>query len=356
MIRKRGKNSWEIRIYLGKGVKPYTETFHAPTKSLAQKREQELKQKFNRNGPRGEIMTLGEHLDDWLISKKRSVTDVSWRTYNKHIRIIRPHLEHLNLWTLDNNTLEAAINKIPLEQYSPRYQKNILDTLKTALRAAIIKKRTPQDILLGLEPVNVPKKERVVLSREEIIELLKVLQDYKHGLVVRVLLVSGARVGEVLGLSWDRVDFIKNSITIDQSIDTQKRRFKTDTKTESAPRTILLDKVTMDMLYQYKQNSKHNVVRPINREQHLIFHSQDGGPLYYNAVRRTFQRALKKAGLPQMRIHDIRHSVITLLLKEGVPVITVAALVGQQPETTNRVYAHVARVGQSVFYNRKIEG
>lgn len=350
MIRKRGRNSWEIRIYLGEGMKPYTETFHSPIKSVVQQRENELKKQFSRGGPKREIMTLGQHLDEWLISKKRAVTDVTWRGYHKHIRLIKPYVEHLNLWTLDADALETAIVKSPLGTYSPRYQKNVLDTLKTAIRAAIVKKRAPQDALLGLESVNVPKKKRQVLEREEIVELLEVLKEYKHGLVVRVLLVSGARLGEILGLTWDRVNFERSAITIDQAIDTQKRRLKADTKTENAPRTITLDKTTMDMLYQHKQNSKTDVVRPISKEHHLVFHSKDGGPLYYNATRRTLLRALKIINHEPIRIHDIRHSVITLLLQEGVPVITVAALVGQDPETTNRVYAHVARIGQGVFY------
>lgn len=142
-------------------------------------------------------------------------------------------------------------------------------------------------------------------------------------------MVSGARLGEILGLTWDRVNFDCSTITIDQAVDTQKRKLKADTKTDNAPRTITLDATTMDMLYQHKQNSKAAVVRSINKEHHLIFHSKDGGPLYYNATRRTLLRALKKINHEPIRIHDIRHSVITLLLQEGVPVITVAALVGQ---------------------------
>lgn len=352
MLRKRSKNSWEIRIYLGKGMKPYTETFHAPTKSLAHERERELKKQLctGRGGPKREIMTLGQHLDEWITLKKRSVTDVTWRGYNKHIRLIKPYVQHLNLWMLNADALETAIAQSPLEAYSPRYQKNVLDTLKTAIRAAIVKKRAPQDALLGLEAVKVPKKKRQVLEREEIVRLLEVLKAYKHGLVVRVLLVSGARLGEILGLTWDRVNYERSTITIDQAIDTQKRKLKADTKTENAPRTITLDKTTMDLLYQHKQQSKTDVVRPISKEHHLVFHSKDGGPLYYNATRRTLIRALKKINHEPIRIHDLRHSVITLLLQEGIPVITVAALVGQDPETTNRVYAHVARIGQGVFY------
>jgi len=294
-------------------------------------------------------MTLGQHLDEWLASKKRSITDVTWRGYKKHIKIIKPYVKHLNLWILDSNALETAITQSPLSStYSKRYQKNVLDTLRTAIRAAISKKRAPHDALLGLEPVKVPKQKRRVLTRDEITKLLNILKKYKHGLVVRILLVSGARLGEILGLTWDRVDFDRAAIIIDQTIDTQKRKLKADTKTENAPRTIMLDATTMRFLKQHKQNLASAIVRPIKREYDLVFQSKDGGPLYYNAARRTLLWALKKAELDAIRIHDIRHSVITLLLQEGVPVITVAALVGQNPETTNRVYAHVARTGQGV--------
>lgn len=64
MIRQRGKTSWEIRIYLGKGIKPYVETFHSPVKSLVQERERELKKKFRVGvgGPNREIN------DSWATS------------------------------------------------------------------------------------------------------------------------------------------------------------------------------------------------------------------------------------------------------------------------------------------------
>lgn len=352
MIRKRGKgDGWEIRISLGKGVKPYTETFHSPIKSLVRERESNLKKQFNRVGPKREIMTLGQHLDEWLITKKKSVTDVTWRGYSKHVRLIKPYVEHLNLWILDADALETALAKSPLSTYSPRYQKNVLDTLKTAIKAAIKKKRTPVDALVGMETVKVIKQKRRVLTREEIVELLEALKGYKHGLVVRMLLVTGARIGEILGLTWDGIDFEHSTITIDKAVDTQKRKIKDDTKTENAPRSITLDSTTMVLLRQHRHKQNNKVVRPIKNEYALVFTSKDGGPLYYNATRRTLLRALRKINIEKrVRIHDIRHSVITMLLHEGVPVITVAGLVGQDPETTNRVYAHVARMGQGVSY------
>jgi len=197
----------------------------------------------------------------------------------------------------------------------------------------------------------VPKENRSTLSREEIRLLMNTCDGYKHGLVIRLLCVTGARVSEILGLTWESVDLERGTITIDQSVDIKERRQKDDIKTANSRRTIELDVSTLQLLRLHHQSSKNTTVRPLQRKKSLVFQAQDGRPLRYEAIRKTLRLALKKAGLPLIRVHDIRHSVITLLLDEGTPPILVAALVGQDVATTVGRYAQKTRRGKAISFD-----
>lgn len=80
----------------------------------------------------------------------------------------------------------------------------------------------------------------------------------------------------------------------------------------------------------------------------LVFPSDDGRALRYHTVRNTLKRALRKAELGHIRIHDLRHGAGSILLDEGVPLTVVANMLGQRPGTTAQVYAHLMRNGESI--------
>lgn len=349
MVKKRGKG-WLIKIYLGRDKdgkeKYYTETFYAPLKSMAQARERELKQKFEKLGPNRSVNTLGEWLDLWLEEKRAQVDSNSYRTYATYIKRIKPVVSDIKLYEINGHELRRRVSTC-IEDTAPRTQKNILTVLKTAVKAGIEAKIIPQDALLGFGTVKVPRKDRPVLAREDMLRIVKASERYRYGLVIRLLIVTGARLGEILGLTWDRVDFERSTITIDRTVDVLNRQLKGDTKTPNSRRTVILDAETMAKLAEWKKKSHNKVVSLQNKE--LVFKSPEGKPLHYGRMRKTFKTVLKQAGLPDMRIHDIRHSVVTLLLKEGVPPILVATLVGHNVATTTSTYAQQVKVSRSIL-------
>ena len=352
MIRKQGKNSWQIVIYLGRDPKTgkerrYAETYYAPTKSLAQAREAELKRQFQRLGTRQPFMTLGEWLDGWLEEAKSTVSNATWRSYASYIKLLKPIVGTMPLQTLSAEKLLPVRKRIA--HLSARTQKNIIATLKTAVRAAIDAKLAPADALVGFKNVRAPKRERRVLTREEMLKLIQAAGKYKHGLIIRLLVVTGARIGEILGLTWDMIDFKKKTITIDQAVDVQARKLKAETKTENSRRTIELDEETVRLLAEHKKQQAGQKVQAIRKEKSLVFQAEEGKPVKYSAVHDTLHRALREAGLPHIRIHDIRHSVVTFLLTEGVPPILVAALVGHNVNTTTITYAQQIRKMKSLL-------
>ncbi|QGT99737.1 hypothetical protein SYNTR_1144 [Candidatus Syntrophocurvum alkaliphilum] len=205
--------------------------------------------------------------------------------------------------------------------------------------------------MLGFRIPKAGKKDRNPYSEEQIRVLLKNLQKYRYGLVIRLLAITGARAGEILGLCEDAVNFQNNSITIRRTMNLQTGRLKEEPKTSNSYRTITLDDETMEQLRFFIENrKKERKVSQLQKEKSLIFLTQKGNPVRYSTIQKTWKSVLKKSKLDFIRIHDIRHSVITLLLTRGNSVIEVASLVGQDVNTTTSKYAHLVRKGNAVRY------
>ncbi|MFZ5591215.1 MAG: site-specific integrase [Bacillota bacterium] len=163
-----------------------------------------------------------------------------------------------------------------------------------------------------------------------------------------LLAVTGMRLGEALGLQWNDVDWEKGTVTVQRSVNVQKREVKPDTKTAGSRRTLPLDAETLNVLQQLYTREKKGKVQSLQRNT-LVFHAENdpSRPLREKAVRLTLARALAAAGLPHIRVHDLRHTAGSLLVAAGVPLPTVAEFLGHSsPATTAAVYAHA--VGRKV--------
>lgn len=80
----------------------------------------------------------------------------------------------------------------------------------------------------------------------------------------------------------------------------------------------------------------------------LVFTSDTGGPIFISELLAHFRQVLKKAGLPQIRFHDLRHTAATLMLADGVPLVTVSKVLGHSsPSITGSIYAHALHESKS---------
>lgn len=350
MLEKRGKG-WLARIYLGRGEdgkkKYFTQMIYAPTEYMARQMEADIRRKLVKPaGYRAAVYSLGEWFDVWLSEIKDTVSYRTWKEYESHVRKLKPLVGDLLLYSVQAEALSKRLAG-QFTHLRPKTRKNLYATLKTAVREAVERKIAPSDALVGFKLPRVPHEIRRTLDRNELKRLIDAAKKYKHGLIIRLLCVTGARLGEILGLTWDCVDFERRTITIEKSVDVHRRILKGDVKTPQARRTVEVDEETISLLKDAMPSGK---IVPIHRrkEKNLVFQAEDGRPVRYEAVRKTLLKALNKAGLPTIRIHDIRHSVITLLLTEGVPPILVANLVGHNVGTTVNCYAQQVRYGKGL--------
>ena len=187
------------------------------------------------------------------------------------------------------------------------------------------------------------KRERF-LSQEEITRLMEVLaQEEKEGkelphvlCAIRLLLLTGCRLNEILSLSWQEVDFDKSCL------------FLLDSK--RGKRTVYLSPPALELLQVIPREKDHPyVIVGRNKQAHLI------------NLQKPWGRIKKKASLEDVRIHDLRHTFASVAAANGLSLPIIGALLGHsQPQTTAR-YAHlvgqplleaVGKVGESIYVKR----
>ncbi len=211
--------------------------------------------------------------------------------------------------------------------------------LKTAVKQNVIS-RNPATF------AEIPKKEKNSIqtwTEEEVKKFLLHSQESRYHIGYLLAITTGMRLGEVLGLRWQDVDFEKHTITINQTSGHDDKIKKT-AKTNSSKRTIPVPKETIESL------KKHRIT--INKEKlkcgsayqdfDLINCTEFGMVIRRANFRNTFLRTIDNAGIKRIKFHDLRHTHATILLKQGVnPKIISERLGHTDISMTLRVYSHV---------------
>lgn len=172
-----------------------------------------------------------------------------------------------------------------------------------------------------------------------------------------LLILCGGRIGEVLGLRWSDVDWKNRTIHIQRTlleIDGHIRGLQDNTKTEAGDRLVSLPDELMKLLetahLKFRQEQqwprKQQRPRPPELKEHMFLAESRGTPTFkrQSRVHREFSALCLKAGVPRIRIHDLRHTNATLLLSKGVDIKTVSTRLGHaNVQVTLDLYAHVTQ-------------
>jgi integrase len=159
-----------------------------------------------------------------------------------------------------------------------------------------------------------------------------------------VAAMTGMRRSEVLGLKWDDVDFDKRRLGLNRGLvaicyDLHETRGKTRT----SRRSIDLDDTTLDVLPGWRAFQRATFAAVgLGPTDGWVFTDGDGGPVHPHAVSQAFERIARNAGVPVIRLHDLRHTHGSLLIREGVPVKVVSEPLGHANIAfTIETYQHV---------------
>ena len=152
-------------------------------------------------------------------------------------------------------------------------------------------------------------------------------------------LATGLRRGELLGLKWEDIDLDRGNLRVKRQIARIDGEIvEAPLKTKNAYRTLPLAEDTVDVLQQQKKKVGSSP---------WVFPSPTGGPISPDSVLHMLHRVLKRAGLPRVRFHDLRHTFATMALQNGVDIKTVSSMLGHYDAGfTLRTYTHATRQKQ----------
>lgn len=292
-----------------------------------------------------EKMTVAEWLEIWQETYLTGVKQYTRSTYQGIIKNhLVPGLGAVRLDQLDPHRIQRYINSLDL---SPKTVKNVHGVLHAALRQAVLLRYVPHNVADNTSLPRIERKEMHVLDEEGTAAFLKALEGHRYELLYKLTLFTGLREGEVLGLTWDRVDFQRGTILVDRQL--QKDRMKggeyhlASTKNDKA-RTIMPPPFALQLLRTQKARQAEMRLKAgdLWQDKGLVFTNETGGNLAFSTVYKNFKAIVEGIGLPDLRFHDLRHSYAVAAIRSGDDVKTLQGNLGHHAAAfTLDQYGHV---------------
>lgn len=364
--RRRPRGTGSVQLHNGRvqaqiqiNGKRYTRTFsrHLDAEDWLAKMRQRAQDGGQDNS--GQNATFREVAEGFLKSKESSVKQSTYESYAYTLkRYVLPRLGQVPCAEIDASTIEQLFSEINSMVNEPRENRGAarVTTLVYRVLFMIFKfahKRkwiedNPMETVAAPKRIPRPGKALTVEQQKILLETVKALEPGIYSMVV-IALWTGMRKGELLGLTWQNVDFENGSIYVCQQARWVENEMQVvSVKTESSRRYIPLHSLAAQVLKDQQQHIE--MMRQIARrwdENDLVFPSTVGTLLGASAVSKRFKRCARKCGLGDFRFHDLRHTFVTNLLKGGIEITSVQRIAGHAHLQTTLRYVHMVGINRS---------
>ncbi len=338
---KRGK-TWRIVVSLGRDPETHRKRQHWETvrtnKRDAQIRLRELLTSLdNQSFVRPTKLTVAQWLERWL--QDYAEARCCAKTVDSYRGIVRVHLN-------------PGIGSIPLKELQPHHLSSFYKSLKgkmsvrtvrychtlmcQSLDYAVSRDVLNKNVARKAEPPAREKKPLNIVQPQEIDRLFDGAPEPYHTMF-ETLLFTGLRRGELLALRWRDLDLAQGAVHVNQTLYKLKGEVIIKApKTKASRRIAYLPAFLVVSLSDYRAKAI------THRDDDLVFSDPDGKPLDPSTVSHAFKHLIEKAGLKDIRLHDLRHSYASLLLKSGKHPMIVSAQLGHASiRTTLDTYSHL---------------
>ena len=357
-LRKRKDGRWEGRYTAGRDP----DTGKAIYKNVLGKSQAEAKAKLKQAIEKAKGLdaakvgryTVGQWMEVWFEHyAKVKVRPSSHQTYRGYIdNHIKPSIGKIPLEKLTSLELQKLYKRLletdRVDRLESRHQakglshktvRNIHQIISSAMKLAQDQKLIGGNPTEGCALPRLEHKEMQTLPVEQLQSFLREAKDSGVFELYYLELATGLRRGELLGLKWEDIDLERGDLRVKRQISRINGEVvEAPLKTKNAYRTLPLAADTIDVLKAQRKKTG---------DSPWVFPSPTGGPISPDSVLHMLHRVLKRAGLPRIRFHDLRHTFATLALQNGVDVKTVSGMLGHfSAGFTLDTYAHVTTASQ----------
>lgn len=359
-IRKReDRHGWEARYYDAKGNR---HSVYGKTQAEVRKKLLQAASNHENGSENDDDMTVAQWLMIWQKDYLGSVKPGTAINYEMTVRVhVLPLLGDIQLTALRTPTIQRLYNQKLADGLSPKSIKNIHGCFHRALDIAVrvgYLTKNPADacILPRVQQVEIHPLDTPDLKR-----LLEALKGDEYEALITVAIFTGMRSGEILGLTWDCIDFENGIIRVTKQLVQPRKRggkYTFGTPKNGKGRSLMPAPFVIEVLRKHRLDQLHQKeIAGLSWDDggfpNLVFTHPDGSHLSQPTVWKKLQKILSKAGLEAHRFHDLRHTYVVNAFRAGDDVKTVQQNAGHYSAafTLDR-YAHVTETMHRESANR----
>lgn len=385
-IQKRG-SSYSIRVSCGydtQGRQVVQSKTWTPEAGMTERqiqkeleRQKVLFEEECKKGFQSKAVKFETLCEEWFEEYAKNNLRHTTYSYLYHQRLrINKAIGHLRMDKITTRQIQAFVNSLtkdganeingkPLSPKSIRHNLNLIsDIFGYGVKMGIVSDNPCKNVTVPKSP----PKEKEIYTPDEANRILMLLNDepLKYRAFFNLAIYSGFRRGELLGLEWKDVDFENNIISVRRtSCYTSDRGVYTDTtKTRLSQRTLKFPQEVMDLLKQLREEQNTESLKWGDKwiESDRLFTKDNGEPQHPNTTYTWLERFCKKNGIPFHGLHSFRHLFCSLLVNQGVDIVTVSGALGHSNvSTTSNIYCHIlensrAKVSEAITNALKFSG
>ena len=371
-IEKRGKNSYRLVCYNGFDLNGnsirHTKTIHGSKKDAKIELAKFVADVQNGMVVEGKALKFSEFTEIW--KRDYGSKELAPSTYKRYIRMLEtrilPYFGHFYVNKIKPTDIMLFYDQLSRDTQlirkkgnngaktiKPLSSKTILEhhrLLRAMLHRAVYWQMIVSNPAERVQPPKTMKPKRKYYDDDQSKILLSNLMQLgenqiKYKVAIILTIFTGFRLGELMGLEWDDINFNDGIVSVNRSSQylSDKGVFTKTPKTESSIRDVAIPEFVISLLEEYKlwYEEQKSLYGDLWTNSNRLFVQADGKPMHPSTISKWFVKYVGQIGLPVINFHGLRHTNATLLIAQNIDVAVVAARLGHaQITTTYNFYVH----------------